>query len=105
VPKEVLRLDRALVDDINTILAQGEETYSKLGTPIDAFTVRFDDGYEADITVVSGGRDALPYIDPVLFDDRGVEVDLLEADREVIDGNYRWEADGEVYEVDIEDIN
>jgi hypothetical protein len=64
---------------------------------IETFTARFRNGFQADIKVcnaeTSGGG---PWVDPVLFDEGGNEVSVIEPGDSLL-GKYYWEVDGEAY--------
>ena len=90
-----------VVADLDSLLSGDTSTQQKDGSTIQSFTGVFANGWEADIKVVSGGSDCLPYVDPVLFDETGCEVYPLEADRETVVGIYRWEVGDQIYTVTI----
>ena len=57
-------------------------------------TVEFEDGYFADIKVCNGEP---PYVDPVLFDPRGCEVAVGDADAVCLEGDYHFHLGDDVY--------
>lgn len=61
---------------------------------IEEYTAKFDNGYEADIKVCSGTNNF--YVDPVLFDDLGHEVDLIDP-RDTLLGEYEFWDHGNIY--------
>jgi hypothetical protein len=61
---------------------------------IATYTVQFANGAQADIKVVNS-QDG-PYVDPVLFDQNGCEIALIEPQYELL-GQYQWFVDGITY--------
>ena len=63
-------------------------------------TVKFPNGYEADIKLCAG--EGHFYVDPVLFDKDGCQMCVLDACRGQIDGEYEFEANGDTYKAIVE---
>jgi hypothetical protein len=89
---------------INKLLKMGgQEIYDKLGLKRDetiTYTVKFPNGYEADIKVVIC-EDDTPYIDTVLFNERGCEITCSSDDSEQYDGEYCFEEGDKEYVVTV----
>lgn len=60
------------------------------GNVVDSFTVTFDNGYSADIKLVSGEPS---FVDAVLFDNNGHEVCCIPPDAESVIGKYIFDDD------------
>ena len=63
---------------------------------IHVFTAKFSDDFEVDIKVCSGSNNF--FIDPVLFDENGHQVCVLEAEFDLL-GDYVFESDTKEYTV------
>ena len=61
-------------------------------------TAKFEDGKQADIKVVNGDP---PFVDPVLFDENGQEMAVVEPDGESFEGDYTWKVGGDLYVVHV----
>jgi len=81
-----LAIDANHIEFCDSLLADAEYRYDTEELPC-VFTVRFDNGYEADIKVVNADP---PYIDAVLFDEYGFEISILEPEFEQILGTYTF---------------
>lgn len=89
-------IQKHIADKINAYLQEEREDYSskELST---VFTACFDDGMEADIKMVWDGG----FVDPVLFDPKGHEVQVLEPDADRIEGEYIFSYNEKDYKVEI----
>jgi hypothetical protein len=67
---------------------------------IKTYTAKFANGFEADIKVCNGDT---PYIDNVLFDEQGCEVNCPEISESLL-GEYHFEFEGETYQVLVEAV-
>lgn len=65
---------------------------------IATFTARFSNGFEADIKVCAGSSNC--FIDPVLFNEQGCEVSVLDCEANLL-GEYYFEFEGNDYVVEI----
>ncbi len=76
----------------------GRELYDRYGLKRDetiTYTAEFHDGCQMDIRIVICEEDSFPYIDVVLFDAAGCELNCAADDRQY-DGVYELEGDNEV---------
>lgn len=104
-----IKIPREILDEMNEILALDHE-YEDAGHTevIETYTVRFDDGCEADIKVCNGDEGG-PFVDPVLFDENGCEIMCIEV-ADQLDGEYifrrpdpnKWDKDSDQYTVIVE---
>lgn len=104
---ETCILDIPTVEWINGLLAGSVPCDTKDAETIVTITGKFQNGYEYDLKLVSGGRagedDAdLPYLDPVIFDPQGRERGVLEPDSENVLGEYRWNVGDDTYILTVE---
>ena len=84
----------------NEILAIEEGIYEEedAGEVIREWTATFEDGYFADIKLVNGDT---PYVDSVLFNPAGVQVDVLDVSEEPI-GSFLFVTRDAVYTVSVQ---
>ena len=89
-------IDKCELKEFNKILKRktASPDYNRDGVII-AYTAKFRNGFEADIKVCNGDG---PYVDPVLFDERGHEVVVNDV-AEQLQGKYIFEYDGVTYNV------
>lgn len=80
-PAELAEANRLLALD-----AQVRDT--KRDAVLMSFTATFEDGYEVDLKVCNG--DTGPWLDPVLFDAEGNEVQTLDPGEGRLDGEYAF---------------
>lgn len=90
---------QAVADEMEGILSitEGRHPDYKDGAVIATFIATFENGYEADIKVCNGDT---PYVDNVLFDSNGNELDCPEI-AETLLGKYEFEAEGDTFEVEL----
>lgn len=82
----MLALDPEQAAEANRLLALTNQAPGPRDGVLMTFTVRFEDGCEADIKVCNG--DTGPWIDPVLFDADGGEIEVLSCEEGPIQGQY-----------------
>ena len=95
---KVKTLSRARVEEINAFLRQTQrvESDDPLTDLLDCISVKFPDGWIADIRVLNSDKG--PYLDPILWDDHGNErVCLDEVDYKELTPN-RFVFDGDDFE-------
>lgn len=71
----------------------GAELYNKYGLCKDetkTYTAEFVNGFFADITVTIADDESTPYIDPVLYDESGYEVQVLDVCDAPLEGEYEF---------------
>lgn len=88
--------------EIQKILSIESGCYKDCGEfeTIETYTAKFDNGFEADIKVCNGDT---PYIDPVLFNEFGSEVCVLEVADELL-GEYLFTDDEIEYLVNVVEV-
>lgn len=83
-----LYVDATVVHETNRILERKSKLDdTKEDLVIETFTGTFPNQCQADIKVCNGNP---PYIDPVLFDENGIEISLLEPDDGPVQGDWEW---------------
>ena len=93
----VVFIHKRQVDYLQKLLDRTEIDFRAEGIPEDAtlitYTAKFNNGYEADIKVCSGQKNC--FIDPVLFNEQGGEVSVLDTEDKLLGlydfGNYKVE--------------
>lgn len=103
VEKKIIYVDYEIVDELQNLLYLGEKfDYVELGFKrdevIQTFTVKFNDNFEVDIKVCSS--EYAVFIDPVLFDNSGNQVCVLDTDVDLL-GEYSFEYNNKKYLVEI----
>lgn len=90
---------KAFSDEMEEILeiTEGRHPDYKDGAVIATVTAVFENGYQADIKVCNGDT---PYVDNVLFDENGCELDCPEISESLL-GEYEFEVDGDTFEVEV----
>lgn len=90
--EQVMKVKKESVDELQKLLDMEEIDFHKLKVAEDAtletFTVKFANGYEADIKVCSGQHNC--FVDPVLFTPSGNECCVLEPECDIL-GEYWFE--------------
>ena len=99
---ETIQVDKLLVEEMNDLLDGTRRDSLKDGEILFVETVKFLNGFQADIKLVQG--DPTPYVDPVLFDERGQELAVLEPDSEAYDGEYVFHYSDNVFTVVVEAV-
>lgn len=98
--KEFILIKHSELVYINKLLRmRGKTIYNKFGLKRDetiSHTAHFQNGYEADIKVVIC-EDEKPYIDAVLFDKNGSELQCLEPAEGHYNGRYEFSYNGNSY--------
>lgn len=69
----------------------------KDGAVISTLTATFENGYQADIKICNGDT---PYVDNVLFDGNGCEIDCPEISESLL-GDYEFESEDDTFEVEV----
>ena len=86
--KETITITNARLRELNEYLNSGP--HNDGNSVIEMWTIQFPDGHFADVKVCAGGDECQPYIDPVLFDDSGAEIESLDAGRATLQGEYQF---------------
>ena len=99
--RATLRLSKDELDYYDLILDGGgdwqDEWYED---KVESYTVRFENGVEADLKVVGCG-DESPYAEMVLFNDKGGEIGFSEPEYEFSGEWEAWDADDNQYIVNV----
>lgn len=90
-------VDRRILEVMNGFLQCEERIPDEPKDVIQTFTCIFNDGFEADIKVCNGDG---PYVDSVLFDPDGTEVQVLDVGDQ-LDGVYQFEYGHKLYIVQV----
>jgi hypothetical protein len=93
----------SLAKELQRLLDLGENidiSKEKIGKNevLHVFTVKFDNGFEADIKVCASEGGC--FVDPVMFNKKGYEICVLDCEYELV-GDYSFEVDGKIYLVDL----
>lgn len=103
--KTQVKISKDDVDFVNKVMDITDETderwedYQDLkDCTVKRYTGHFEDGHFADVSVCSGESNF--FIDPVLFDEDGHQVCVLEC-ADTILGEYEFEDDGNIYILEI----
>jgi hypothetical protein len=84
-------IDANICDYFNKFLAMKKgSTEHKKDAQIASHTVLLSDSYSVDFNLVNGDKEAGPYLDVVLFDDNGQEVQTLPPERTQLEGTYKF---------------
>ena len=84
-------IDAATCDYFNRFLAMKKGSPDhKRDRQIASHTVLLSDTYSVDFNLVNGDSEAGPYLDVVLFDDNGEEVQTLPPERNQLEGTYKF---------------
>ena len=87
-----LEIDQHILDEMNKILAREtglEDT--KEGNIIQTFYADFPiNNFQVDIKVCNGSKDSSPWIDCVLFDEKGNELACFVGEGETLQGEYQF---------------
>jgi hypothetical protein len=79
-------VDHDVLKRLNYMLSKGERV-RRHGDTLYSVTVKFADGFFADIKLCNGTP---PFVDAVLFDEDGMQRVVLPPDMESFDGRYVW---------------
>lgn len=91
-----LKVNAETVRDMRRLLRLKTAAEDENKDVIQTFTVKFDDGWQADIKVCNGCHDSGPYVDPVLFDEGGGERHVLDVQDDIV-GKFEFDCDGRIY--------
>lgn len=102
IEEKTLKIDKDLAYQFQEFLDMEDVNIHDLNlkedSTIETFTVRFQDGFEADIKVCAGNHNF--FIDPVLFNENGHEVCTLDVEGNLL-GEYIFEENNKQYIVDL----
>ena len=99
-----IAIEQAVLDEMKRILElpKGLED-TRNGDTIQSFTGIFENGWFADIKVCNGSDDSSPWVDCVLFDPNGNDVDFFVSEDYKLEGEYTFRPAGDIiYDVVIE---
>ena len=99
--KTVAILDRQFISKVHELEQMtGDETYNKYGLKRDECitqTVKFDNGYEADIKLVIADGDSYNWTEGILFNTNGQQVALTEPSEDFFGEWYFEDHEGNQY--------
>ncbi|PLS19145.1 hypothetical protein CVD28_01685 [Bacillus sp. M6-12] len=98
----IIYVDKKEAEEMERILSiqEGDCPDYDHDATIKTYTAKFANGFQADIKVCNGDT---PYIDNVLFDEQGCEVDCPEISESLL-GEYDFQFEGDSYRVLVESV-
>ncbi|MDF2879679.1 MAG: hypothetical protein K0R54_236 [Clostridiaceae bacterium] len=95
IKQATITISQKEATEIQDILNIAEGRYEESNDILKTYTVKFDNGFFADIKICNGDT---PYVDSLLFDKNGNQVCVLEISEEIL-GEYLFEHNGIEYMV------